>query len=69
MPTRTASILPQGTTGTGPLPAPLPPALQDPEILQEAGETTAATNTTADKAAQAAIIAEQERNQDPEVLP
>ena len=40
----------------------------DPKILPEAEETTAASNTTTDKVAHAAIIAEQERNQDPEVL-
>ena len=62
-------ILPQGKTGIGPLPAPLPPASLDPEILPETGETTTTTNTTTDKAAQAAIITEHEKNQDPEVLP
>jgi len=62
-------ILPQGTTGTGPLLVPLPPAPLNPKILPEAGETTTATNTTSYKVAHAAIIAEQERNQDPKVLP
>jgi hypothetical protein len=41
----------------------------DPKILPEVGEETSATNTTIDTDAHATIDAEQDRNQDPEVLP
>ena len=41
----------------------------DPEILLEAGEETTTTNTTTNIVAHAAINAEQDKNQDPEVLP